>query len=561
MHHKTIITFCILFACFSFLSRAQNDTIWFDQDWNETSKYYAEFFRPQPKLKNGKYLIKDYYINGQLQMKGLSIRQDSTFFDGLVTHYYKSGETKSTVQFKNGKPHGKATQYFENGSISLIVPYNDGVEHGTYKAYHKNGNLRGRIDLKNNIRDGLYEEYYENGNKRAFIIYKDGKVNGDFIEYFENGNIRYAAYQINNMLQGVVKVYDFDGKLNTQGQFIDNKKEGLWTSFGGDEYIIKRNYKDDILNGNLYYESTKTESSIVYYYKGNGTYKNGKLIAWDLRRAYLDDYTLYRSMTMENNKTIWKNYDDKEQLESKVIYNEDGIEDGSWLFYYPNSKVKHHVNFLAEDCLDRELNYAEVEDVEETVIESAQSYEIETSKEKPTIPKTYLPNLLLEQESFSLEYKCKASAYGDYLQFDSNGNPILKTTFENGQLKGDVILFDQNNKKSLFSTENHSDTLSKLVILTPIKTEDYVKIDYSDIEPNPFEMIVYYSNDYGETKFKRVVVHPLLNKWISNLPVNSEFYINIQNSLNTIEDLNFSSENFPRQLYYHTENYKESSNN
>nr|WP_321235987.1 hypothetical protein [uncultured Psychroserpens sp.] len=556
MHRKNFINFFILIICFQFKVSAQNDTIWFDHEWNKTSKISAKFFRPQPENKEGKYMIKDYYINGQLQMEGLSIKQDTTIFDGEVTHYYKSGATQSKVNYTNGVPNGSATQFFENGVISDIIPYVDGVENGTYKAYYENGNLRGRINFKNNVRDGVYEEYYENGNKKAYIFYENNYPNGDFIEYFDNGKLKYASYLENGKLQGPVKIFNSEGELKTAGTFIDNKKYGVWTSVGDDK-VITRTYKNDILDGEITYEMNRIENPIVYYYKGSGTYENGKLTSWILEKTYKDDFKPFRVMTFENGLEVWKNYDDDGNLRSKVAYGENTIENGNWKFYYPNKQIKHDITFIAKDCYKREQEFY-LEEVEETVIESTESYDF-TSEGKPKVPNYYLPDVLLQQEALNFFYKCKASANGNYTQYYENGNLKLKATLENGKPIDDIHLFSSSNKKTSFNLERDAQTINKFIKITPIATESYVKIDYSDIEPNPFEMIVYYTNDYGESNIRRVVVHPILNYYISDSSSDSEIFSIINQKLNSLEHVNFPLENFSIKIVYNIYNYKDTS--
>lgn len=255
MRHKFFALLVILSFSLQFTISAQNDTIWYDKEWNETSKLYAEFFRPKPKKENGKYIVQDYYINGKLQMVGPSIRQDTTLFDGEVTYYNKSGTTERTLNYKNGIPHGRATQYFEDGK------------------------------------------------------------------------------------------------------------------------------------------------------------------------------------------------------------------------------------------------------------------------------------------------------------------PRLTSTFENGKLIGDIFIFDSSNKTLTFKIENDSKIINDILRITPIKTESYVKIDYSDIEPEPFEMIIYYTDDYGESKINRIIVNPILNYYISKLPKGSKHFYDIYSKLDALIKLNMSFEKFYGKLFYYIENYRDNSNN
>ncbi|WP_033960202.1 toxin-antitoxin system YwqK family antitoxin [Psychroserpens jangbogonensis] len=562
MNKPLISSFCLVFAFFQLTVSAQNDTIWYDQEWNESTKIYAEFFRPTPKKVKGKFIIKDYYISGKLQMEGPSVEQDTTVFDGEVTHYFKSGITQSTVNYLNGKPHGRATEFFEDGLLKSTSSFDNGSMNGEYKEYYSNGQLRGTVNYKNNVLDGLYQEFYDNGNKKTFVSYKDGKRSGDYKEYFQNGNIQYAAYFENDMLQGDTKMYDYDGKLKNSGSFIDNQKNGVWTSISSDNQVVTRTYEKEVLQGEMTFEMEQTKIPFIQYYKGTGMYENGKLTAWKLEKTIKDDYKPFRVMAIENGVEIWKNYDDYGNLYSEVSYDENNVENGNWKFYHSNGQLKHDITFEAKDCYKkiREQVIIEIEEIEETVIESVESAEdsdYNDANGKPGIPSSYLPNELTNQEAFDFTYKCGASTQGNYTQYYKNGKPKLKATFKNGKPIGDVQFFDDSNKKTTFNIVNDSLAFNKAIKVTAIKTESYVKLDYSTIEPAPLEMIVYYEDHYGESNIRKTIVHPLLKYYFSNLPTDSQFFLDIKTKLNEDEHMSFETKRFNSSLYYSLEIYKE----
>jgi len=558
MNKPFIISFFIVFAFFQFTLSAQNDTIWYDQEWNESSKFYAEFFRPKPKKKKGKYIIKDYYINGKLQMEGPSIEQDTTIFDGEVTHYFKSGITQSTVNYRNGIPHGRATEFFEDGLIKSISPYENGGMNGEYKEYYSNSQLRGTVNYKNNVLDGLYQEFYDNGNKKTYVSYRDGKRYGDYKEHYYNGNIQYAAYFENDMLQGDTKMYNYDGNLQNSGSFIDNQKNGVWTTISDDDTKVTRTYKKEVLHGEMTFEMQRTETSIVQYYKGRGMYENGKLIAWKLEKTIKDDFKPFRIMTIENGVEIWKNYDDNGNLKSVVSYGENDIENGNWKFYYSNGQLKHDITFEAKDCYKTEREHI-IDEIEETVIESVDYNDYNDANGKPGIPSSYLPNELINQEVFDFTYKCGASAQGDYIQYYKNGKPKLKATFKNGKSIEDIQLFNESNKKTTFNITNDTAAINKTTKVRTIKLEPYAEIDFTTNEPEPFEIILYYHDNYGDSKIKKTIVHPILKYYINTLSTDSQFFIDLRTKLNEDEHINFESKRFSSNLYYSLEIFNKNS--
>ena len=70
---------------------AQNDTIFYDDLWKKSDKQLASYFRVATEESEGKYLVKDYFITGELQMEGVSRYPDSDNWEGKETWYNKDG--------------------------------------------------------------------------------------------------------------------------------------------------------------------------------------------------------------------------------------------------------------------------------------------------------------------------------------------------------------------------------------------------------------------------------------------------------------------------------------
>lgn len=137
---------------FNFYSHSQNkQTIYFDKDWKQCSKEKAAFFRPMPLLSSGNYeLVRDYYINGNLQMQGYSLKNndkkyiiDIYYYDdknaesistnnnledlnGTFSYFYQDGKLWKTLTYKNGELFGKNTYFFKDGTQMLDGTYQNG---------------------------------------------------------------------------------------------------------------------------------------------------------------------------------------------------------------------------------------------------------------------------------------------------------------------------------------------------------------------------------------------------------------------------------------------------
>lgn len=187
---KVIFTSITLLFILSFtFSYAQKDTIWFDANWNETTKNKANFYRCHcNKVDNGYWFI-DYYISGAKQMEGLSLDKDIEIYHGIVKWYH------------------------ENGNIFQIVNYKNGILFGTLQVFYENGKLK---------------------NKST---YRNGKIEGKWSEYFENSKLKETGMYLKGQKDGLWKTYYYNGKLKSEGKYVFNRKIDIW----------KTNYYDGMI--------------------------------------------------------------------------------------------------------------------------------------------------------------------------------------------------------------------------------------------------------------------------------------------------------------------------
>lgn len=113
LRNKVInFSFIVLFL-FSFKVSAQNDTIYFDQNWKTSNKETALYFRIKPlkiKTKNAVgykikdidslYIIHDYYLkNNKLQFEGYATDQDGEYLSGTAKWYKEDGSLIESRDF------------------------------------------------------------------------------------------------------------------------------------------------------------------------------------------------------------------------------------------------------------------------------------------------------------------------------------------------------------------------------------------------------------------------------------------------------------------------------
>jgi len=98
-----------------------------NNEGKRTSKAFAKFNREVTKMDD-KYLVKDFYLNGTLQMEGSykdkSLKQKTATFK----RYYLNGNTSNILNYQDGKKHGEAKWYSITGKLYKSASYTLGEE-------------------------------------------------------------------------------------------------------------------------------------------------------------------------------------------------------------------------------------------------------------------------------------------------------------------------------------------------------------------------------------------------------------------------------------------------
>ena len=146
-------------------------TEYFDDKWNRCKQKDASFYRLVTYVSENKPtgVVKDYYINGQLQSEFTAVYLDyddegKNFHEGEATWYFQNGKIEQKRYYLNNNINGKNTFYFDNGQIAQELNY----KHGVY--------------------DGLHQQWYKTGKQKTIAYYERGSlIENKYVEYDENG--------------------------------------------------------------------------------------------------------------------------------------------------------------------------------------------------------------------------------------------------------------------------------------------------------------------------------------------------------------------------------------
>jgi len=196
LHLSKLILPLLLFGFFN-QTQAQDTTYYrlesVYNSWVKTTRDKAKFYRPGPLKKEGDlYRVEDFYINGNLQMSGLSTSKDRDIFTGMVTWFHEDGAIQQTINYEDGYKNGPAIYYYPDGRIRTSGIYKDNRTWSGTFPHTQRGNAQyiGALEIfeyENNQRIGGMTTYFNSQQiaQRALIDYENKTIK--WIYYYRSG--------------------------------------------------------------------------------------------------------------------------------------------------------------------------------------------------------------------------------------------------------------------------------------------------------------------------------------------------------------------------------------
>jgi len=98
-------------------------------------------------------------------------------------------------------------------------------------------------------RQGVWQKKYPDGNLIYEGQYRDGEPVGVWTRYHEGGQIKAKIQYAENSDSASVTLFDPAGTKISDGTYVNEKREGLWTFFSGDIMISTEECKDGDKHG------------------------------------------------------------------------------------------------------------------------------------------------------------------------------------------------------------------------------------------------------------------------------------------------------------------------
>lgn len=390
-----------------------------------------------------------------------------TKYGDVVLTYYPNGKIKKEVDYVNGLKEGKEIFYYQNGTVAKETTYINDKKYGDFFENYENGILKISGKFVDNRLDGLITTYNSNGQKQSETNYTLGLKNGKSTEYISGKVLSEVIYK-NGKKEGYFFANNFNGGLEIEGNFVDDKKNGVWTKYNRDRKIIlEETYHQGILEGeyNKYYDTGSIKESGTYingylegtveiynensnlirkinYIKGKkegkseSYYSDGKLLNEEYYRNNIlngefKEYSREEKVTLIGKYSNgmrsgeWKGFDETGKNTDTFLYNENG---------QLNGKI---INFIPTDFSRKEYFRKETEFKDGILEGSFIMYDTKNkisekgyykNNEKDGQWLNYTDNILLSEENFK-----NGRRDGKQIYYYTNGKISKEYIFRDGK--------------------------------------------------------------------------------------------------------------------------------
>ncbi|MBL1410601.1 toxin-antitoxin system YwqK family antitoxin [Sphingobacterium faecale] len=312
--YKTI-SFILLTILTAHIAQAQS-ALYFDKDWQETTKDKHVYYRPLPLKKEGELLLLiDYYKGGQLQMQGYIMADNPEVYVGDAYWYDEKGFDTGFRQYKNNSSVKELNYYYPDGSLWQTVNYGTNGKKEKITTYLHNkviatGYISPLEELSGNFSYAQPLSYYEySPSDEGVMLEKTIAVPTDpvtktkeqrfyFITvYWENENKASETKVAYKPYGGTAEVYK--KTWNKEGKLISERKYNNETpraSYTEEEYYTKNYIATQLRETTPYKNGERYGVSIVYSNNGDTLYRS------IFTQDELQELNIY-----QNNKSIQKN--------------------------------------------------------------------------------------------------------------------------------------------------------------------------------------------------------------------------------------------------------------
>lgn len=376
-----------------------------DSTWNfyNQSGELVEVINYQLGKKSG-YTYKYTYNNPELPGRKTLISKELYVNDkkeGNSYYYYKTGELKEIVFFRNGKKEGYAKEFDRDSTVITLEQYQDdfmisrerinrtdaeGRKQGTYKTFYEDGSVKKEVNYLDGELHGYFREYTEDGKLVQTLRYDRGAVIEEIDEeareiidfkrtYDEDGRLIFSGGYREGIPIGIHRFFDTTGTVinahiyNEKGQKISEgivdeqgNRKGAWTDFYSEgEVRAKGSYRNNrrsgqwvyyFRNGNIEQRGSflngRYDGQWIWYYESGQvwreeSYFNGQEDGSSTEYDELGNVIAAGGYISGEKDGEWVYDVGDHKEEGEYIF---GLREGEWIYYFDDGSVQFKGNYV-----------------------------------------------------------------------------------------------------------------------------------------------------------------------------------------------------------------------
>ncbi len=207
-----------------------------------------------------------WHQNGRIEKQGTYLEGKKI---GVWKEYDSRGQLVETISYnQDGDEDGETVRYvfgkvankilFAKGDVKQLIYYDEsgkelakfGNESGTFssKKFRATGSLYAEGEYKDGSRSGTWTGYFPSGIKRSEYTFRDEKMEGPETNYNAFGGKTAITNRKNGELDGLYQEFYVNGRVKTEGWYVEGEREQEWRGFYPDGTISWRSY---YLNGSI----------------------------------------------------------------------------------------------------------------------------------------------------------------------------------------------------------------------------------------------------------------------------------------------------------------------
>ncbi len=294
------------------LSFAQQDTLYFNTDWQAVQKDSAAYYRPPIRKEGELFRFQDYYMSGQLQMTALSKDRTKEEWEGTVRWYNEDGSLFQEGNYRNNRLDGTFISFLgqqklraEYGNGYLVSGKRNTVSRGARVYVEKKGDSLKEVTYGNTLNGIRFVHYSAEGDPRYLSKYYDasGKLIGERTKG-PDGNFRGVEvfYYYGPMRIKEILYMPYGRQLLTESYYANGQVRDAVTSepVWGKTFFDKNGNETASITYTLNGENLKQDNGTEYYfYYGKSGEKTDKKSSG---RTYRDGVITKEETWYENGK-------------------------------------------------------------------------------------------------------------------------------------------------------------------------------------------------------------------------------------------------------------------